>query len=57
MIVAVTILSIIFITLIFCVSYLTAVLDVFKTALWYFAYEECKKGIESEVDDEDEDKK
>jgi hypothetical protein len=29
---------------------------VFKTALWYFAYEECKKKIESELEDEDKDK-
>jgi hypothetical protein len=54
MIVAVTILSIIFIALIFWIAYLTAVLDIFKTALWYYAYEECMKRIESEMDDDDD---
>lgn len=46
LIIAISILSIIFIILIFILWYITAVLDVFKTALWYFAYNEWKKRLE-----------
>lgn len=53
MILSLSILLIIFVILIICVWYLTAVLDVFKTALWYYAYEEWKKKIDDEDDDDD----
>ncbi|MDD3793363.1 MAG: hypothetical protein PHI37_01005 [Candidatus Gracilibacteria bacterium] len=46
LLIAITILSIIFIGLILALGYLTAVLEVFKTALWYYAYEEGKKYLE-----------
>lgn len=46
LIIAITILWVIFIWLILALWYLTAVLDVFKTALWYYAYEEGKKYLE-----------
>lgn len=46
LIIAITILSTIFIWLIFALWYLTAVLDVFKTSLWYYAYQEWKKYLE-----------
>ncbi len=46
LIIAVTILWIIFIWLILALWYLTAVLEVFKTSLWYYAYEEGKKYLE-----------
>jgi hypothetical protein len=49
---SVSILLTIFILLIICVWYLTAVLDVFKTSLWYYAYNEWRKKIDD--DDEDE---
>jgi hypothetical protein len=55
MILATTILLIIFIVLILWIAYLTAVLDIFKTALWYYAYEECKKRIEEEIKEEEKD--
>jgi hypothetical protein len=53
MILAVVILSVIFIVLIFIISYLTAVLDVFKTTLWYYAYKESQLKIKDECDDDD----
>ncbi|MDD2907877.1 MAG: hypothetical protein PHH98_04520 [Candidatus Gracilibacteria bacterium] len=46
LIIALTILSIIFIGLILALGYLTAVLEVFKTSLWYYAYIEGKKHLE-----------
>lgn len=38
LIVTLTILTILFILAIYILSYLTAVLDIFKTAIWYYAY-------------------
>jgi hypothetical protein len=46
LIIAISILSIIFIILILALWYLTAVLEVFKTSLWYYAYKECYKRLE-----------
>lgn len=46
LIIAVTILSVIFIWLILALWYLTAVLEVFKTSIWYYAYEEWKKNLD-----------
>lgn len=46
LVIAITILSIIFIALILAIWYLTAVLEVFKTSLWYYAYQEWKKFLE-----------
>lgn len=50
--VAITILSVLFIVFIFALWYLTAVLEVFKTSLWYYAYVEWKKVLEREKNDE-----
>ncbi len=44
--VAITILSILFISFILILSYLTAVLEVFKTSIWYYAYIEWKTKLE-----------
>lgn len=44
--IALAILWIIFILLIFILWYLTAVLEVFKTALWYYAYKESIKRLD-----------
>jgi len=44
--IAITILSLIFLWLILALWYLTAVLEVFKTSLWYYAYEDWKKYLE-----------
>jgi len=46
LILAMTILIWLFILFIFALGYLTAVLEVFKTTIWYFAYKEWKKKIE-----------
>lgn len=46
LLVAITILVILFIILILALWYLTAVLEVFKTAIWYYAYLEWKKILE-----------
>lgn len=46
LLVTITILSILFITFILILWYLTAVLDVFKTSLWYYAYIEWKTKLE-----------
>ncbi len=46
--VAITILSLLFIIFIFALWYLTAVLEVFKTSIWYYAYIEWKKTLEDE---------
>lgn len=46
LIIAITILWIIFVWLILALWYLTAVLEVFKTSIWYYAYEEGKKYLE-----------
>lgn len=51
LILTITILSVIFIALILIIWYLTAVLEVFKTATWYFAYEDWKKYLEDEKKD------
>lgn len=48
LLVAITILVILFIILILALWYLTAVLEVFKTAIWYYAYLEWKKILEDE---------
>lgn len=44
--VAITILSLLFISFILILSYLTAVLEVFKTSIWYYAYIEWKIKLE-----------
>ncbi len=44
--VAITILSTLFIALILVLSYITSVLEVFKTSIWYFAYMEWKIKLE-----------
>ncbi len=46
LILAITIISIIFVSLILILWYLTAVLEIFKTALWYYAYLDSKKNAE-----------
>ena len=46
--VAITILSLLFIWFILLLGYLTAVLEVFKTATWYYAYIEWKKSLDDE---------
>ena len=46
--VAITILIILFILFISALWYLTAVLEVFKTSIWYFAYVEWKKRLDDE---------
>lgn len=46
LIIAITILWLIFIWLILALWYLTAVLEVFKTSIWYYAYEEGRKHLE-----------
>lgn len=55
MILAVWILSIIFIILIFIMWYVTAVLEVFKTSIWYYAYQEWRLKLEEEKNSEDSD--
>lgn len=42
---AITILSILFVFFILCLWYLTAVLEIFKTSLWYFAWENWLKKL------------
>ena len=46
LVVAITILSILFVVFILALWYLTAVLEVFKTSIWYYAYIEWKKMLE-----------
>lgn len=46
LLIAITILWIIFISLILAIWYLTAVLEVFKTSIWYYAYIEWRKYLE-----------
>lgn len=48
LVVAITILTILFIIFLFALWYLTAVLEVFKTAIWYYAYLEWKKALDDE---------
>lgn len=48
LVVAITILSILFIIFILALWYLTAVLEVFKTSIWYYAYIEWKKKLDEE---------
>lgn len=55
MLVTVTILLSIFWVLIIAAWYLTSVLEVFKTALWYYAYEENRQKIDDEDDDDEDD--
>lgn len=52
MIITLIILLSVFIVLILFISYLAAVLDIFKTALWYYAYEDGRKKIDDEDDDD-----
>lgn len=52
MLVTVTILLSIFVVFIIWAWYLTSVLDVFKTAVWYYAYEDNRWKIEDEESDE-----
>ncbi len=49
--IAVWIISILFIIAIYILWYLTAVLEVFKTSLWYFAYKEWKIKLKKIEDD------
>lgn len=51
LIATVIILSIIFITLIIIIWYLTAVLEVFRTSIWYYAYIDWKPRLEEEEDE------
>ncbi len=46
LIMAITILSILFIVFILILWYLTAVLEIFQTSIWYYAYIEWKKHLE-----------
>ena len=48
LVVAITILSILFIFFILVLWYITAVLEVLKTSIWYFAYKEWKTKLEYE---------
>jgi uncharacterized membrane protein YdfJ with MMPL/SSD domain len=48
LVVAITILTILFILFILALWYLTAVLEVFKTSIWYYAYIEGKNKLEEE---------
>jgi len=49
LIMAILILSVLFILFIWALWYLTAVLEVFTTAIWYYAYKEWKKALEEEI--------
>lgn len=49
LILAISILGLIFISIILFLWYLTAVLEVFKTSIWYYAYKEWKK-ISEDID-------
>jgi len=49
--ITITILSIIFILFILIIWYLTAVLEIFTTAIWYYAYIEWKKRLNEEKTD------
>jgi hypothetical protein len=46
---AILILSILFILFIGALWYLTAVLEVFTTAIWYYAYKEWKMRLEEDL--------
>lgn len=48
LLVAISLLSVLFISFILALWYLTAVLEVFKTAIWYYAYIEWKKKLDAE---------
>lgn len=48
LVVAITILTILFVAFIWALWYLTAVLEVFKTSAWYYAYIEWKKKLEDD---------
>lgn len=48
--IAIVLLSILFIVFLFIIWYLTAVLDVFKTAVWYYAYINGRKVAEEEIE-------
>lgn len=56
LLVAITILSLLFIIFILALWYLTAVLEVFKTAIWYYAYVEWKKMLDDVSDDDKKNK-
>ncbi|MCD5385127.1 hypothetical protein LRZ95_00480 [Candidatus Gracilibacteria bacterium] len=49
LIMAISIIILLFIVLILILGYLSAVLEVFKTAVWYYAYHEGKKLLEDEL--------
>lgn len=49
LIMAISIIILLFIVLILILWYLSAVLEVFKTAVWYYAYHEGKKLLEDEL--------
>jgi len=49
--IAVWIISILFVIAIYILWYLTAVLEVFKTSLWYFAYKQWKEKLKKIEDD------
>lgn len=51
LILALSIISLIFVSLILFLWYLTAVLDIFKTALWYYAYIDGKNNLDGEDDE------
>jgi len=50
LVVAITILTILFIIFILALWYLTAVLEVFKTSTWYYAYVEWKKKLSNDLE-------
>ncbi len=51
--IAIIIITIIFIFFILFLSYLTAVFDVFKVSIWYYAYKIGRENIKLELDDKD----
>nr|MDD3719711.1 hypothetical protein [Candidatus Gracilibacteria bacterium] len=55
--IAIILISILFIFFIFFLGYLTAVLDVFKTSIWYFAYINGRKRFEEDDHDHGHDDK
>lgn len=44
--IAITILGLLFIVFIFILGYLTSVLEIFKTSIWFYAYKEWKKKLQ-----------
>jgi len=49
LIMAIIILSVLFLFFIIVLGYLTAVLEVFTTSIWYYAYKEWKKALDDEL--------